>query len=153
MTDAATLPKPEKRKPLTRLQFATLILKQEGKCGCGCGMKLQADRIIDEHLQPLDALGSNDLSNRALFSLDCAKRKTQADRAARDKGRRIRGEDGQGPKRKISQRSTFPTQRPLLSLPQSMKPDKAVNGFKWAKTKWPKGRKFRSSTRSKATQS
>lgn len=90
MTDAATLPKPEKRKPLTRLQFATLILKQEGKCGCGCGMKLQADRIIDEHLQPLDALGSNDLSNRALFSLDCAKRKTQADRAARDKGRRIR---------------------------------------------------------------
>ena len=53
---------------------------------------------------------------------------------------------------KLVSRSTFPTQRPLLSLPQSMKPDKAVNGFKWAKTKWPKGRKFRSSTRAKPAQ-
>ena len=110
-----TLPKPEKRKPLTRLQFATLILAQDGKCGCGCGIKLQADRIIDEHLNPLDSLGSNDLSNRALFALDCAKRKTEADRAARDKGRRLRGEVGNGPKRAIQSRSTF-DQPPLPNI-------------------------------------
>lgn len=151
--DTSTLPKPEKRKPLTRLQFATLILKQEGRCGCGCGKKLAADRIIDEHLVALDFLGSNDLSNRSLWDRDCSKAKTARDLAAAAKGKRIRGETCNGPKRKIVSRSTFPTQRPLLSLPQSMKPDKAVNGFKWAKTKWPKGRKFRSSTRSKATQS
>lgn len=136
MADTSNLPKPEKRKPLTRFQFATLILAQEGRCGCGCGTKLVADRIIDEHIQPLDALGSNDLSNRALFSLDCAKRKTQVDRAARDKGRRIRGETKTGPKRKIQQRNTF--DRP--SLPFKL----ARSG---GKKSWPKGRGFSRSAR------
>lgn len=103
------LPKPEKRKPLTRVQFATLILKQEGKCGCGCGTKLQADRIIDEHVVALDFLGSNDLSNRSLWDKDCSKRKTSRDIAAAAKGKRIRGETGQGPKKQIPS-------RPFMSL-------------------------------------
>lgn len=141
MTD---LPLPTKRKPLTRFQFATLILKQEGKCGCGCGMKLQADRIIDEHLTPLDSLGSNDLSNRALFSLDCAKRKTQVDRAARDKGRRIRGETKTGPKRKIVSRNTFDRPSLLFKLARSESPSKW--GRAGGKKSWPK-RKLGSSTR------
>jgi hypothetical protein len=105
------LPQPQKRKPLTRREFATLILAQEGRCGCGCGKKLQADRIIDEHLTPLDSLGSNALENRALYDRDCAKRKTKTDRAARDKGRRIRGEVGQGPKRPIPSRPLIQTHR------------------------------------------
>lgn len=100
MSDGSTLPKPEKRKPLTRLQFATLILEQSGKCGCGCGKKLQADRIIDEHVTALDFLGSNDLSNRSLWDADCSKAKTAKDVAASAKGRRLRGETGQLARRK-----------------------------------------------------
>jgi len=103
----ASLPLPEKRKPLTRLQFATLILSQEGKCGCGCGKKLQADRIIDEHVVALDFLGSNDLSNRSLWDADCSKAKTARDLAASAKGKRLRKETGQGPKRKIPQPVNF----------------------------------------------
>lgn len=97
--------KPEKRKPLTRRQFAELVLRQEGRCGCGCGKKLRADRIIDEHLQALDHLGSNDLSNRSLWDRDCSKAKNKSDAKATAKGRRLRGEVGARPKRKIPQRA------------------------------------------------
>lgn len=99
MPEAATLPKPEKRKPLTRVQFATLILFQDGRCGCGCGVKLQADRIIDEHVVALDFLGSNELSNRSLWDADCSKRKTAGDLSEAAKGKRIRGETGQRARR------------------------------------------------------
>jgi len=99
-----TLPKPEKRKPLTRVQFATLILAQDGRCGCGCGKKLQADRIIDEHLVALDFLGSNALDNRSLWDRDCSKAKTARDLSAAAKGKRIRGETGTGPKKAIPSR-------------------------------------------------
>jgi len=98
MLDA--LPKPEKRKPLTRMQFATLILQQDGRCGCGCGTKLQADRIIDEHIQALDFLGSNELSNRSLWDRDCSKHKTAGDLAAAAKGKRLRGLTGQAKRRR-----------------------------------------------------
>jgi len=94
-----TLPQPERRKPLTRIQFATLILAQEGRCGCGCGKKLQADRIIDEHVQALDFLGSNDLGNRSLWDVDCSKAKTAGDLKAAAKGKRIRGLTGQRARR------------------------------------------------------
>ena len=99
MADAKTLPKPERRKPLTRVQFATLILSQDGRCGCGCGVKLQADRIIDEHVVALDFLGSNELSNRSLWDADCSKRKTAGDLSEAAKGKRIRGETGQRARR------------------------------------------------------
>jgi len=99
-----TLPKPERRKPLTRRQFAELILQQEGRCGCGCGIKLQADRIIDEHVVALDFLGSNELSNRALWDRDCSKRKTAGDLAMAAKGKRIRGETGTERKQPIRSR-------------------------------------------------
>lgn len=99
-----TLPKPEKRKPLSRVQFATLILAQEGRCGCGCGKKLQPDRIIDEHLVALDFLGGNALDNRSLWDRDCSKAKTARDLAAAAKGKRLRRETGTGPKRPIPSR-------------------------------------------------
>lgn len=158
MPDTSTLPKPEKRKPLTRLQFATLILKQEGRCGCGCGKKLVADRIIDEHLVALDFLGSNDLSNRSLWDRDCSKAKTARDLAAAAKGKRIRGEVGNGPKRKIVSRNSF---QPRLLAPAddretrapgswSNKPDNYVSPLSKKHRGYQKGRW---STRSKATQS
>lgn len=69
---------PEKRKPLTRAQFGQLMLDQEGRCGCGCGHKLQpmTEGVIDEHVIPLGLLGSNELTNRSLFRKPCAKAKT-----------------------------------------------------------------------------
>jgi hypothetical protein len=112
-----TLPKPEKRKPLTRRQFAELILAQDGRCGCGCGKKLQADRIIDEHLVALDFLGSNALDNRSLWDRDCSKAKTARDLSAAAKGKRIRGETGTGPKKAIPS-------RPFGRMPESRSPSK-----------------------------
>ena len=115
---ADTLPKPEKRKPLNRVQFATLILRQEGRCGCSCGKKLQADRIIDEHVIALDFLGSNDLSNRSLWDRDCSKAKTAKDLAAAAKGKRLRMEKGQQARRKANgpQIKSRPTVWPTRKL-------------------------------------
>lgn len=97
----AEVEKPEERKPLTRKQFAELLLRQEGRCGCGCGERLQADQIVDEHLVPLDCLGSNDISNRALYRKACAQRKTdEEDKPRSAKGRRLREEAGQLARRK-----------------------------------------------------
>ncbi|MDP3675569.1 MAG: HNH endonuclease signature motif containing protein [Novosphingobium sp.] len=92
------------------------MLEQEGRCPA-CGEKLKADQIIDEHLNPLDSGGSNDLSNRALFCLGCAREKTIDDTAASMHGRRVRGEIGQKRRRELrrtkpwTQAGTFPTNR------------------------------------------
>ncbi|MNS32335.1 hypothetical protein D3C72_644140 [compost metagenome] len=68
----------EKRKPLTRAEFGQLMIDQEGKCACGCGLKLQpmGEGVIDEHRVPLALGGTNHLSNRHLFRKPCAKAKT-----------------------------------------------------------------------------
>lgn len=68
----------EKRKPLTRAEFGQLMIDQEGRCDCGCGLKLQpmGEGVIDEHRVPLALGGTNDLSNRHLFRKPCAKAKT-----------------------------------------------------------------------------
>lgn len=89
----------EPRKPLTKKQRAEMALAQGGRCGCGCGGKLDhpGEGTIDEHLNPLGLTGTNDLSNRRLFRLPCAKAKTVKDhgdiaeakrREARDNGTR-----------------------------------------------------------------
>lgn len=57
----------------------TLFERQDGLCGCGCGrsISLQKPRnFIIEHLQALARGGSNDLSNKALWFVGCAKDKT-----------------------------------------------------------------------------
>lgn len=68
----------DKRKPLTRAQFGQLMIDQGGRCGCGCGEKLQpmTERVIDEHRIPLAIGGTNDLENRELWRTPCAKAKT-----------------------------------------------------------------------------
>lgn len=114
--DASAPLMPEPRRRLSRVEFAQLILAQKGRCPA-CGDKLRADEIIDEHLVPLDAGGSNDLENRALFCLACAREKTIDDVAAAVHGRRVRGEIGQKRRRELrrlnprSQQRTFPTNR------------------------------------------
>src|ERR1700754_4721633 len=91
---------PEPRRRLSRIEFAELMLEQNGRCQ-SCGEKLKADQIIDEHLVPLDQLGSNDLENRALFCTGCAREKTQDDWAASLHGRKVRGEAGQKRRREL----------------------------------------------------
>jgi 5-methylcytosine-specific restriction endonuclease McrA len=46
--------------------------------------------MVDEHVIPLELGGPNDLSNRALLCVACAKAKTRADRKAIAKVARIR---------------------------------------------------------------
>lgn len=93
---------PEKRKPLTKLEFARLAVEQEGRCGCGCGQKLdfKARQIWDEHLVPLFSLGSNDLENRALYRAECAKAKTATETTGRAKVRRFTGQTTTQPERR-----------------------------------------------------
>ena len=104
---APALPVPRRR--LTRVEFAQLMLDQDGRCAA-CREKLRADLIVDEHLTPLDQLGTNDLSNRALYCTACAREKTEGDLADILHGRRVRGEIGQ--KHRRSKRSERPWTQP-----------------------------------------
>lgn len=118
------LPQPKPRKRLSRRDFAQLMLDQDGRCRT-CGEKLKAEAIIDEHLVPLDFCGSNDLSNRALLCLGCAREKTRQDLRTSAKGRRLRGETGQlarRRKRRIQEKTTVPNQ----TAPRRLK--RKVNG-------------------------
>ena len=107
---------PVPRRRLTRVEFAQLMLDQDGRCAA-CREKLRADLIVDEHLTPLDQLGTNDLSNRALYCTACARAKTEGDQADIRHGRRVRGEAGQKRTRALrrlkpwTQPRTFPTNR------------------------------------------
>lgn len=103
---AREIPKPPKRRDLTRMEVIELSVRQEGKCGCGCGVKLDAMRegVIDEHVIPL-AYGkedANDLKNRALFRKPCAAKKTaEVDQPGIAKAKRNAGETCPGPSRPI----------------------------------------------------
>lgn len=95
------LDKPGPRKALTREQVIILVIRQTdgtgvARCGCGCGDPLKP-KCVDEHVVPRNSLRAevaDDLSNRALYNPECAKRKTVADQAVIAKGRRLRGERG-----------------------------------------------------------
>ncbi len=99
-----------KRKPLNRSETIELVIRQVGRCDCGCDEPLDpfGEGVIDEHLTPLDFGGTNDLSNRALLRRPCAKAKTVGDNRMSKKINRIRGE--LKPKRKRTWSS-----RPLQS--------------------------------------
>ena len=93
---------PVPRRKLTRVEFAQLMLDQEGRCA-SCREKLRADLIVDEHLVPLGQGGTNDLANRALYCTACARGKTDDDMAEMIHGRRVRGEIGQQHRRRMRQ--------------------------------------------------
>lgn len=108
------LPQPVPRRRLTRVEFAQLMLDQDGRCA-SCREKLRADLIVDEHLTPLDQLGSNDLSNRALYCTACARDKTEDDQAEIRHGRRLRGESGQRRRREVRQVKPWTQPRTFLT--------------------------------------
>lgn len=93
----------EKRKPLTRREVIQLMLDQEGRCACGCGVKLNpmTEGVIDEHRVPLAMGGSNALSNRHLYRKPCAAAKTDkgGDKTKIAKAKRQGGETGQWARR------------------------------------------------------
>lgn len=101
------------RQRLTRAERNLILERQANKCDA-CGetlIWLVLDNgaevfgpMIDEHILPLDLGGSNDLSNRALYCVPCAKAKTREDMKRILKARRLRrkeaGEDTGKPKMK-----------------------------------------------------
>jgi hypothetical protein len=106
------------RKRLTVAEKAHLLDRQQHRCAGPCKQSLiwaivegkpVYGPIIDEHIIPLELGGSNDLSNRELRCVPCAKEKTRADRKSIAKvariHRRLAGQEG--PKRKIRSRG-FP---------------------------------------------
>ena len=98
----------EARKPLSKFEFAQLILEQQGLCGCGCGEKIiLAPRMTrDEHLHQLATGGSNDLKNRSIWRPECVDVKNRSDAHARKKGRSLlkTTKKSQRPKKKIQSR-------------------------------------------------
>lgn len=87
----------EKRRVLTRVEVIELAVRQDGKCGCGCGGKLNAMRegVTDEHVIALALGGSNDLENRELWRTPCSQAKTAGkDLPAIAKAKRLAGETG-----------------------------------------------------------
>ena len=108
------LARPLARRRLSRVEFAQLMLDQDGRCAA-CREKLRADLIIDEHLVPLDQLGSNDLANRALYCTACARAKTEEDQANTLHGRRVRGEIGQQHRRRQRQLKPWTQPRTFLT--------------------------------------
>ena len=100
------------RKRLTAPQKAHLLDRQQ-HCCASCEQSLIWSEVegkpvygpmIDEHIIPLELGGSNELSNRELRCVPCAKEKTRVDRKAIAKVARIRrrlaGEER--PKQKIN---------------------------------------------------
>ena len=93
----------QERRPLTKWEFASLFLQQEGKCAV-CGSRLEKGKVRDEHLHALNLGGGNELTNRALWCLDCTKPKDAVDKSRIAKSKRIRGETCTGPRQKITSR-------------------------------------------------
>lgn len=98
MAEAATLPKPEKRKGFTARDVAAVFIKFEARCA-RCREKVSLGNYQIDHIQRLDALGKHELENWQLLCVPCHKPKTKVDNAEAKKGARIRGEKGQRARR------------------------------------------------------
>jgi 5-methylcytosine-specific restriction endonuclease McrA len=90
------------RQRLTPVQRVSILARQHDLCA-GCNETLvwtviEGKRVygpmIDEHIVPLDLGGSNDLSNRELRCIPCAKAKTREDMKRIAKARRLRIKHG-----------------------------------------------------------
>lgn len=67
------------RKPLTKKQRVQLFFERKGEC-CICHGKIHiGEKWIDEHETALALGGTNEMSNRGLAHIDCAKDKTKVD--------------------------------------------------------------------------
>jgi 5-methylcytosine-specific restriction endonuclease McrA len=72
---------------------------------------------VDEHLVPLFSGGPNELSNRAIWCVDCAKAKTAGEAPGRAKVRRFEQKKTQADKRKAAGGSRWPKGRKMQSRP------------------------------------
>lgn len=87
---------PTERKRLTTADRINILQRQAYCCGnCPASLVLVKGEtyrvftaMIDEHIIPLELGGSNDLSNRALYCVPCAKAKTRDDIKRISKARR-----------------------------------------------------------------
>lgn len=96
----------EKRKPLTTRQRVEQFQFHKGMC-CICGGKIMVGQaFIDEHELALALGGSNDMSNRGIAHVDCAKVKTKTDMGliAKAKRREAKHIGATRPKKKIPSR-------------------------------------------------
>lgn len=86
----------EKRRTLSASERARVVHRQEGRCACKCGEKLQPGKIHFDHTTPLWAGGSNDLSNFCALVIRHHVKKTSKEAAQRAKadraGAKHRGE-------------------------------------------------------------
>lgn len=94
---------PERRKALTRKEYVSLFMEQDGRCG-NCGQRLEVKggsevelepddpgfKVRDEHVKPLWKGGDNDLSNRQLWCLPCTKPKDASEATERAKCNEVR---------------------------------------------------------------
>lgn len=81
------------RKRLTKYEFAVMFLEQKGLCGCGCGERLEAGQVDEEHGIP-DYFRKDDPNYDgkpdSLWRREChRKRKTPKDRKDIAKSERI----------------------------------------------------------------
>ena len=110
-----TLPKPEKRRSFTARNIAAVFIKYDGRCA-HCSEKVKLGEYAVDHIQALDHLGAHTLDNWQLLCVGCHAIKTANDVKASAKGRRIRGETGNGRKQPIRsrgfQKRTEPTKWP-----------------------------------------
>jgi len=89
------------RKRLTAAQKAEILDRQRDRCaGCKESLiwavvdgKSVYGPMVDEHVIPLELGGSNDLSNRELRCVSCAKKKTRQDQKDIAHVRRMRLKD------------------------------------------------------------
>lgn len=103
MADTATLPKPLKRQGFKPRDVAAVFIKYEARCA-KCREKVALGEYEIDHIQALDHLGKHELENWQLLCSPCHTRKTASDVKASAKGRRIRGEVGNGPRKEIRSR-------------------------------------------------
>ena len=91
-----------KRKPLTPKQRDDLFEEHKGMC-CLCKKPI-IGAWRDEHINALNLGGGNEWSNRGPAHVHCALEKNKKDMKLIAKGRRLRGETGNAPKKKIPYR-------------------------------------------------
>ena len=112
-----------KREKLKSYQYAELAFEQQGLCGCNCGQPLifAPYKIRDEHLNPLSNGGTNHISNRSLWRLECTKPKDKKDAKARAKVRSLTKatKKSQKPKQKIQSRKEIQS-RPFQNSGKSL---------------------------------
>ena len=98
-----SLPKPERRKGFTARDVAAVFIKYEARCA-KCREKVSLGEYAIDHIQALDHLGAHSLDNWQLLCKPCHTVKTGNDVKASAKGRRLRGEVGNGPRKEIRSR-------------------------------------------------